>query len=457
MKKSQKDMAALYIRVSTDAQREEGYSIDAQKEALIAYCTMKKIENYELFIDGGFTGSNLERPEMQRMIKKAKKKEITHCIVYKLDRLSRSQRDTLYLIEDILNPHGVDFISINETMDTSTPMGRLMLGILSAFAQLERENIRERTQMGMLERVKKGYWMGGGRVPFGYDYDSDKGILVPNDDAKTVKKIYDYYLKGLSAQAIANMVGLKYDRLVIQILTRKSNLGIIPYKGKEYQGRHEAIINRNTYDRAMQRMAERSKNHVSSSNNLLTGLLVCGKCGAKMHYQVWGKGDKKISCYSQQTNKSYLVKDPNCNQPKFWKEDIEEIVVKDLFQFSLKQRNAPDRSVEKHSIIEQLEEQQKTLEVKMKRLYNLYADDGNEILLDTINECKRKYQQLENQIKLQQEQNLILKTRNEIRSTVENLEEVWDILTVQEQKNIVNTLIEEIIITDYTIEVKYRL
>ena len=88
-------------------------------------------------------------------------------------------------------------------MDTSTPLGRLMLGILSAFAQLERENIKERTQMGMLERIKEGYWMGGGRIPFGYDYDKAKGILVPNKDAATVRKIYELYIEGKSAQTIA--------------------------------------------------------------------------------------------------------------------------------------------------------------------------------------------------------------------------------------------------------------
>ena len=215
--------AALYIRVSTDAQREEGYSIDAQKEMLSAFCVTRKIKSYEFFIDGGFTGSNLERPEMQRLIKEVKEGKIDSVIVYKLDRLSRSQKDTLYLIEEVLNPNGVDFISMNESMDTSTPLGRLMLGILSAFAQLERENIKERTKMGMKERIKAGYWPGGGRIPFGYDYDSEKGILVPNSEAETVRLIYSLYLEGYPMYKIAKMAGLKYERLAVQILKRKSN------------------------------------------------------------------------------------------------------------------------------------------------------------------------------------------------------------------------------------------
>lgn len=154
--------AALYIRVSTDAQFEEGYSVDAQLKMLEAHCVSRGISRYEPYIDGGYTGSNLDRPQIQRLIADAKAKRIDCVIVYKLDRLSRSQKDTLYLIEDVFLPHNVDFVSIRETLDTSTPYGRAMIGILSAFAQLERENIRERTRMGMKERVRNGLWMGGG-------------------------------------------------------------------------------------------------------------------------------------------------------------------------------------------------------------------------------------------------------------------------------------------------------
>jgi site-specific DNA recombinase len=113
-----KKIAAIYIRVSTDAQREEGYSIDAQKEMLQAHCVSKGLKNYAYYIDGGFTGSNIERPQMQLLISDVKQGKISHVVVYKLDRLSRSQKDTLYLIEDVFNPMGVDFISRNESMDT---------------------------------------------------------------------------------------------------------------------------------------------------------------------------------------------------------------------------------------------------------------------------------------------------------------------------------------------------
>lgn len=248
--------AAIYIRVSTDAQREEGYSIDAQKEMLTAYCVSKGIKNYKYYIDGGFSGSNIDRPELKRLMDDIKKGKVGQVLVYKLDRLSRSQKDTLFLIEDVFNPNNVDFISLNESMDTSTPLGRLMLGILSAFAQLERENIRERTSMGMKERVKNGYWMGGGRIPFGYDYDPKEGILVPNSEAETVRRVYELYLAGYSTNSIARILNLSYEKLARQILTRKTNAGFIVYKGEEYLGRHKPIISLETYEKAMQMMEE---------------------------------------------------------------------------------------------------------------------------------------------------------------------------------------------------------
>ncbi len=240
--------AALYIRVSTDAQFEEGYSVDAQKEMLAAYCATKGWKKYEFYIDGGFTGSNIERPQMQRLIEEVRRGLVSAVVVYKLDRLSRSQKDTLFLIEDVFNPAGVGFTSLNENLDTATPMGRAMLGIMSAFAQLERETIRERTRMGMKERVKEGLWMGGGRTPFGYDYDREQGVLVPNADAETVRRIYDLYLAGYSTGQIADMVGMKHDKQVRDILKRRSNTGVIMYNGVEYAGKHQPIISEETFE-----------------------------------------------------------------------------------------------------------------------------------------------------------------------------------------------------------------
>ena len=153
--------AALYVRVSTDAQAEEGYSIEAQQKRLIAECESKNIPSYELYIDGGYSGANLDRPRMQDLIEDIKTGKIDAVIVFKLDRLSRSIVDTVQLYYNLLKPNNCYLISLNDGFNTSESLGDLVIPLLSSFAQQERENIRMRTRMGMLERIKEGYWPGG--------------------------------------------------------------------------------------------------------------------------------------------------------------------------------------------------------------------------------------------------------------------------------------------------------
>ncbi len=443
--------AALYIRVSTEFQAEEGYSIDAQKEQLAAYCAMKGLKDYEFFVDGGWSGSNLDRPEMQRLVGLCKEGRISHVVVFKLDRLSRSQKDTLFLIEDVFNPNGVSFVSLNESMDTATPMGRLMLGILSAFAQLERENIRLRTRMGMLERVKAGYWMGGGRVPFGYDYDSTQGILVPNGDADKVRKAYDLFLSGYSAQGIADMLGMTYDRLAEQILKRKINYGVIEYNGEIYPGRHEPIISKETYDMAMQEFARRSRG-ITTGHYLLTGLLVCGKCGAKMRYQKWGKSGAKCVCYSQQSSKKYLVKDRECAQEKLWAEDIEEVVMGQVFSLQTRKEKEGAAPFE-NSVLDVIRGQISELERKVKRLYNLYAESEDELLLDTIRENQRTLEKLREQEKAEEKAGSLAANKKRISRILNNLKERWPDMNIHERQLVVRSLVRQVTITDRRVDI----
>ena len=452
-----KKTAAIYIRVSTDAQFEEGYSVDAQKEQLSAYCISKGIKDYEFYVDGGWSGSNIERPEIQRLIKDVKDDKISHVIVYKLDRLSRSQKDTLYLIEDVFNPHGVDFVSLNESMDTSTPMGKLMLGILSAFAQLERENIRLRTRMGMKERVKSGLWMGGGRIPFGYDYNKNEGILIPNKDAEKVRQIYKLYIEGKAPQEIANLLGLKYDRLVYQILTRKSNYGIIEYNGEEYQGQHEPIISKETYDIAMRCMIDRQAVRANSSEYLLTGLVYCGKCGAKMRYQKWGNKGCKLVCYSQQKSKPYLIKDPDCDQEKIWADEVEDVVIKSIFEFASNYKPSKTESLIQDNTISLLYEQQSNLNKKLKRLYNIYAEDEDDVLLDTINDLKKQIMLINKQIDLDTQNSIVTTRRKERTEILSTINELWGSMSAPQKKSIIRKLVNRIEINDNNVHVDFSI
>lgn len=453
-----KTHTALYIRVSTDAQREEGYSIEAQKEMLEGYCKSKQIKNYELYIDGGFSGSSIERPEVKRLINNVKRDLIEAVIVYKLDRLSRSQKDTLFLIEDVFNPHKVSFVSLNENMDTSTPIGRAMLGIMSAFAQLERETIRERTRLGMRERVKSGLWMGGGHIPFGYNYDRSKGILVPNKDADTVRKMYDLYLQGYSMIKIAQTVGLKYERLAQQILMRKTNAGYIHYNGVDYKGQHEAIISEEKYNKVMEMVEDRSKKNLTTSKSLLAGLIHCGICGAKFRYQKWGKNGYKVYCYSQDKSKFHLVKDKNCNNAKIWADELENIVISDMFQMARKVITNDENSDDNNeNITNILETQYEQTVKKIKNLYNLYAQNEDELLLQTIEENQEELAKISKRLESELERGADYeKSRNEYKNLL-TLKDAWEFMTIQERQNILRSFIDKIVVKFDKIDVYYKL
>ncbi len=453
-KKTPQRWAALYARVSTDAQFEEGYSIDAQREMLIGYCKSRQIDTYRLYIDGGFSGSHIERPQLQALMQDVREGHVSHVIVYKLDRLSRSQKDTLFLIEDLFNPNGVSFVSLNENMDTATPIGRAMLGIMSAFAQLERETIRERTRMGMRERVRNGFWMGGGKIPFGYDYDRERGILVPNEDADTVRRMYELYLSGYSMMAVAQAVGLKYERQAEQILRRRTNMGVIFYNGVEYEGQHEAIVSRETYERAMAEYERRSRRGLTTARYLLSGLLVCGVCGAKMRYQKWGKRGCKIYCYSQDSGKPHLSHGL-CNNEKVWADEVEKAVLDDLFAMGEKtavQESEPNDALEKTLI-----SRKNGLTRKLKMLYNLYAEQENDILLDTITENQRALEQTERELKEMQESVQIAKEKQNALAEIAGLAEAWEYLNITEQQNVLRSVIEKIVITNQRIDIHYQI
>ncbi|MGI6181304.1 MAG: recombinase family protein [Agathobaculum sp.] len=443
---------ALYLRVSTEAQAEEGYSLAAQAERLEAYCRMKGAAQFKRYVDGGFSGSNLTRPAMSEMIAAIRDGAVERVVVYKLDRLSRSQKDTLYLIEDVFMPHGVDFVSINENIDTGSPYGRAMIGILSAFAQLERENIFLRTRMGMVERVKAGYWPGGGKIPFGYDYDAEKGILVPNSDADTVREIYDRYLAGQSAGRIARELGLRYEQLVRQILERESNTGVILYRGERYQGRHEPLVTPAVFEQAQRRLHRAGRPRAAESGKLLTGLLVCGHCGAKMRYQKWGKAGDKLVCYSRDKSKPHLVHDENCPNRGVMACRVEEIVIRDLSRLAAEPELPHTRQTDEAACRRAYAQAQH----KLRRLYELYAEAEDDTLREAIARAKRALDRAERALQ-QTKRAAAAKDESEARRALQTIGACWAELDNRTRQALIRACVDKIVLQNDRIEVFYTI
>ena len=432
----------------------EGYSIDAQKELLVNFAKSKEYSSYKFYIDGGYSGKDLNRPAIQELMKDVENHEIDTVIVFKLDRISRSQRDTLYLIEEVFNKYNVGFISVRENFDTTSPFGKAMIGILSVFAQLERETILERTRLGLRKRAEAGLWRGGGKIPFPYDYDEKQGILIPNPEkVELLNKMITLYLGGSSFLQISNIVGMDESMVEKRILSR-TNLGIIPYKGEEFEGQHEPVVSEEIYNRIIKMNKLRSKSR-TARHYLLSGKIYCGKCGAKYRYQKWGK--RLICyCYSQQKSRPKFIKDPNCKNKRYDSFEIEDAVLENIFAMSLDEKMFEENMLTLNvNTVEELENRINKLSNQIENLLN-YISLGVAIkeTSNKINVLEEERKKLKEQLKDEKEAQSQIETT---KSMIKNLREVWNYMAFNEKRLIIEHLVEKIIIDDNKISIYYQL
>lgn len=333
---------AIYIRVSTAKQDQDGYSIPLQKERLIAYCKAKGWVVAGMFIDPGHSGSSLDRPAMDKLIAGVEEGKYDVVLVYKLDRLSRSQKDTLFLIEDVFMENDVDFVSMQESFDTSTIFGRAMVGILSVFAQMEREVITERTMMGRSGRAEEGLWHGGGTDPIGYEY-VDGELVVNETEAEQIRTVYELYADGYSVTEITRrMEGYttkhgdwSHTSTVGNVLDNPLYAGMVHFDGVLAEGKHKAIVPKKT-DRIVKRRRERLRrmDKIGDSNYLLTGLIYCEKCNARYFPNRRPNGTVVYSCHSRAKKNKRMVRDPGCKAPHIPYAELDTMVEMEIMRLA---------------------------------------------------------------------------------------------------------------------------
>ena len=333
----------IYVRVSGHEQ-EDNYSIPEQIERTKKYCDAKDWMVHKIYTDSVYTGSNMERPGLQDMLKDCENGKLDMVLVYKLDRLSRSQKDTLYLIEDVFEKNGVGFTSMTENFDTSTPHGKFIIGILSVFAQLEREKIKERTMIGKDSRAKEGKWHGGTWIPLGYDYKD--GLLIVNEyEAMQVKEIADLFLKRTPVRTIANMMtdkGYRHKhgewdaKTIRRVLSNPVYIGMIKHRDNLYEGIHEAIFDQKTFDDIQKIMEERKEQYGSTKayNSLLGGFLFCKNCGGRYARQRMNQ-HLYYACYSRSKKMKKMIKDPNCRNKNYRMEVLEAAILGEIHQLAI--------------------------------------------------------------------------------------------------------------------------
>ncbi|ANK81840.1 MAG: hypothetical protein TEF_14315 [Rhizobiales bacterium NRL2] len=290
---------AIYTRKSTEEGLDQAFnSLDAQREACAAYIRSQQHEGWQelpaRYDDGGFSGGSMERPALATLLDDIRAGRIDTVVVYKVDRLTRSLADFAKIVE-LFEGQGVSFVSVTQQFNTTSSMGRLTLNVLLSFAQFEREVTAERIRDKIAASRKKGMWMGGG-VPVGYRAE-DRQLVVDQDQAELVRRIFTLYLELGSVRAVQQVLeaegirtphrkskagrehgGRHFSRgNLYSILGNPVYIGRVRHRGEVFDGRHEAIVDRETWTRVQKQLAHQARRKRDTgggaSQHLFAGLL----------------------------------------------------------------------------------------------------------------------------------------------------------------------------------------
>ncbi len=425
---------AIYTRKSTEEGLEQEFnSLDAQREAAESYIASQRHEGWmalsDAYDDGGYTGGNMDRPALQRLLADIAAGKVDCVVVYKVDRLSRSLMDFTRLIS-LFDEHKVSFVSVTQQFNTTTSMGRLTLNILLSFAQFEREIGAERVRDKIAAAKKRGKHTGGPPV-LGYDLDAAGRLVVNPDEAKLVRLVFKRFIQLGSCLLVARDLNAKGYRAkswttkkgrtrqggtwdharVYRLVTNRTYLGEVCHKDKVYPGEQEALIDRRTWDAAHAVIAGNSRvrgaHTRAKTPAMLKGLIKCGHCGTSMGISFVKKPDKLYRYYvCVRAAKSGYDTCPVCSLPAGTAEAAVVEQLRAIFR-------SPDM---------------------IARTYRAAVDKAAED--PALQEC--------------------LPTENEVRDALMNIDPVWEVLFPKEQERIVKLLVEKVVVNPDAMDVVIR-
>jgi site-specific DNA recombinase len=466
---------AIYTRKSTDEGLNQDFnSLDAQRDAGTAYIQSQASEGWRLlpdrYDDGGFTGANLDRPALRRLLADIQGKKIDCVVVYKVDRLTRSIRDFAKIVE-ILERHCATFVSVTQQFNTTTSLGRLTLNILLSFAQFEREIISERTRDKQILARRRGKWTGG-HVPLGYDLED--GCLVVNEaEATHVRRVFEWYLDGHSVHGIvakcedlgwrnkqwATNEGKTFGGHsmrkchIYTILANPLYAARIRAADETVAATHPRIIEDNIFDLVQQKLKENTRNpgneHRPKLEALLRGLLYCACCGSAMSPSYSSSKNRRYRYYvclrTMQRNGD------GCTTRAVSAPVVEEAVVESVRRFVMTPevieataRMARQRLAEELS---QYREELKSVNVRVRntksQLVRAKTIDAERkaALGEIITVAEAKAEELRNT--MARGERLRFDDRM-VRQQLQSFDDVWKRMTIQEQARLLKQLIERV-------------
>lgn len=468
---------AGYIRVSTEEQSKEGYSLDAQREKLINYCKSQEgWELVEIYPEEGRSAKDLNRPELQRMLEDAINRKYDVILVYRLDRLTRSVIDLYDLLQQF-EQHSIKFKSATEVYDTTTAMGKLFITIVAALAQWERENLSERVRFGMEELVRKGNWHGG-PVPFGYKWEDKQMTIVP-EESKILRKMRDTYMSGEglgSTSKALNALGLlrrgkKWSaQSVWYTLDNPFYAGRIRYGEKKKNGKYASrkkeervnviwsdtgfptIFTWEEYQEHKDRMQRKEfYGHSKKREYRFSGVMHCARCGGRLIGRPYR--NKKINGEWSIPYYNYICSGRSmsmgCDLPLLKQELAEKLIMEHIEKISLEVTRIPQQSEETTDGADEVKLLQKELKViadRRKKWQYMFTEDL--ISADDLRERKKEDDEKESFIKEQIEKIQFADSKVQ-KLTIDKMlkiRDIWELIDDGEKKEMMQTLFKRIVV-----------
>jgi len=435
--------AAIYTRVSTPGQVQNGESLEMQKEELLEYIRNKKWELYKIYEDGGFSGGTTKRPAFQEMLRDAESKRFDVIVVYKIDRLSRTVLD-FHKTMEIFKKHSIEFVSLTQAFNTTDAPGRLMLNMLVEFANFEREINIDRARDSYLNRLKGGFH--SGRTPYGYKRNGKQLTIIQNE-ADKVKEIFSLALQGLSTSKIAEKLEMDYDH-VKSIITNPFYTGYVsPRRDKYghriqnkdawYKGQHEGIISLETYLKVSEKRTKKTSK-TRKNIGLFSKLIYCPYCNHNLSLIL-----KKmpINSFYVYICRPVEIKGKCCNQ--YVREEFLETLLVDhldsLFKIELPQIEKDDPEKELNQI-----------DKNIKRAVELL--DNSDIAVEDI---KKKLESLNKQRAELLTRRIVQYDYPKINEKFKVFKALYPYMTREERKRLWNLTIEKIVAYKDEFEIRW--
>lgn len=464
----------IYVRVSTEEQAQEGYSIRAQEQKLTDYARIREWGVYNVYADEGISGKNItERPAINAMIEDIKSGKVNNVLIFKIDRLTRNTADLIYLV-NLFNEYDCAFNSLSESIDTKTASGRMFVKIIGIFAEFERENIIERTKVAFERKAREGYTLATRTLSYGYDRKIGEKIQTINEnEAIIVREVFDMFInKNMSFLEIANHLNERkiptkqnavwHSRTIKNMLTNCNYIGKVRYATKddkkhfEVDGKHKPIISKEVYEQAqnlISKISVKSYTKRPKEENYFSGVLFCSKCGGRLvTHGSYRKNDKGDMIGSNSYRCSNYIKH-TCNASNVNHNRVERAFIEYINNIEdfdvIDEIEIEENENKNNQKLNTLYKQKDILEHRENEILNLYISGSmdfkhfTEIKSPLEQEKLRITSEIENleNSQIEDEQEQIVKA-----DIIKNIKENWELLTNFEKRQFVVQFIDKIIV-----------